>query len=264
MSSTIGKKYDFNGKVALITGSSSGIGAAIALQLAEYGARVTITGRDVETLRMVGKEIEEKSGNRPLQIIGDLIDPTLPVKLIEETVKEFGRLDFLVNNAGIATAAQSISSENFMDEFDKVFAINVRAAVQLIRLSVPYLEKTKGNIVNISSIASLSTYSLIYGSSKAALDMVTKTAAKELGPKGIRVNSINPGPVITAIYRSVGITEKPTALEENMKKRTLLDMAPEPIEIANLASFLVSNDARNMTGSIVVSDTGALLMSSKN
>lgn len=157
MSSTIGKKYDFNGKVALITGSSSGIGAAIALQLAEYGARVTITGRDVKTLEMVGKEIEEKSGNRPLQIIGDLIDPTLPVKLIEETVKEFGRLDFLVNNAGIATAAQSISSENFMDEFDKVFAINVRAAVQLIRLSVPYLEKTKGNIVNISSIASLST-----------------------------------------------------------------------------------------------------------
>ena len=112
--------------------------------------------------------------------------------------------------------------------------------------------------------------------------MITKTSAQELGPKGIRVNSIkyvnyliikiiflaltiqfylhSPGPVVTSIYRSMGITTKPMNMEEGMKKRTLLNMAAEPIEIANLASFLASNDARNITGSIVVSDTGALLM----
>ena len=155
MTSTSGKKYDFSGKVALITGSSSGIGAAIALQFAQYGAQVTITGRDAETLANVGKEIEEKCGHRPLQIIGDLIDQYLPEKLINETMTKFGRLDFLVNNAGIGTTAKSLENENFMTEFDKVFAINVRAPVQLIQLAVPHLEKTKGNIINISSIASL-------------------------------------------------------------------------------------------------------------
>ncbi|XP_046916673.2 putative oxidoreductase MexAM1_META1p0182 [Dermatophagoides farinae] len=254
MTSTIGKKYDFTGKVALITGSSSGIGAAIALQFAQYGAQVTITGRDAETLANVGKEIEEKCGHCPLQIIGDLIDQYLPEKLINETMTKFGRLDFLVNNAGIGTTAKSLENENFMTEFDKVFAINVRAPVQLIQLAVPHLEKTKGNIINISSIASLTAFSLLYGSSKAALDMITKTSAQELGPKGIRVNSINPGPVVTSIYRSMGITTKPMNMKEEMKKRTLLNMAAEPIEIANLASFLASNDARNITGSIVVSD----------
>ena len=154
MASTVGKKYDFTGKVALITGSSSGIGAAIALQFAEYGARVTITGRDSETLKAVGKEIEDKSGHRPLQIHGDFIDQSFANELIEKTITEYGQLDFLVNNAGIGTIG-GLESENFMAEFDKVFAINVRAPVHLIKLAAPHLEKTKGNIINISSIASL-------------------------------------------------------------------------------------------------------------
>ena len=154
MASTVGKKYDFTGKVALITGSSSGIGAAIALQFAEYGARVTITGRDSETLKAVGKEIEDKSGHRPLQIHGDFIDQSFANELIEKTITEYGQLDFLVNNAGIGTIG-GLESENFMAEFDKVFAINVRAPVHLIKLAASHLEKTKGNIINISSIASL-------------------------------------------------------------------------------------------------------------
>ena len=155
MTSAIVKKYDFTGKVALITGSSSGIGAAIALQFAQYGARVTITGLETEDLEKVGKEIEDKSGHCPLKIQGNLTDESFGVKLIEKTIEEYGQLNFLVNCAGVATLDKGHESDNLMAEFDRIFAINVRAAVQLIQLAVPYLEKTKGNIINISSIASL-------------------------------------------------------------------------------------------------------------
>lgn len=204
-------KYDFSGKVALVTGSSSGIGAAIALQFAQYGAKVCITGRDSNALEKVAGEIEKATGgkHRPLKIIGDLVeDRQLPVRLINETVNEFGRLDFLVNNAGGSTAHGKLTDENLMDSYDKVFDLNVRSVLHLCQVAKPHLEKTKGNIINISSIAAIvpvrieyfsnrlnslmfsAKYSLIYSPSKAALDMMTKCLAIEYGDIGVRVNSI--------------------------------------------------------------------------
>ena len=156
MASNINNKYDFTGKVALVTGSSSGIGAAIALQFAQYGAQVTITGRNAETLTNVGQQINEQTGKQALQVIGDLQkDDSLPARLINETVAHFGRLDFLVNNAGSATPNDKLSNENLLQEYDQLFRLNLRSAIELIHLAVPHLEKTKGNIINISSIASL-------------------------------------------------------------------------------------------------------------
>ena len=162
MSSSSGKKYDFSGKVALVTGSSSGIGAAIAVQFAKYGAKVTITGRDGAALESVAKQIEVESGHQPLQIVGDLLDQSLATKLINETVSKFGRLDFLVNNAGGSTAHRKLNDEKLMEAFDKVFALNVRAVLQLSQLAAIHLEKSKGNIINISSIVSMKPVRLFF------------------------------------------------------------------------------------------------------
>ena len=155
-------KYNFSGKVALVTGSSSGIGAAIAIQFAQYGAKVAITGRNAANLQKISDQIEKVSnGVKPLQIIGDLLDDSLPRRLVDETVAKFGRLDILVNNAGGSTPKGTLASENLLDEFDAVFKLNVRSVVELTQRAVPHLEKTKGNIINISSAASIQPVSFI-------------------------------------------------------------------------------------------------------
>jgi len=255
------RKYDFSGKVALVTGSSSGIGAAIAVQFAQYGAKVAITGRNAENLNKIAQKIIEVShGVKPLEIIGDLTDPAFPKKLISETVSKFGRLDFLVNNAGAGSANGSLASPNLLEEFDKVFTLNLRSVVELTQLAVPHLEKTKGNVINISSAISIKPHVVVYSSSKAGLDMVTKCSALELGPKGIRVNSINPGLVRTAFTRSVGLDESSSAaFYDYLEKQSLMKTIGTSDDIANLASFLASDDARNITGSILLNDSGYLV-----
>jgi len=155
-------KYDFVGKVALVTGSSSGIGAAIAIQLAQFGANVTIHGRDAGNLAKIAEKIEKVSSGKvkPLQIVGDLQEESLAAKLIDQTVAHFGRLDFLVNNAGGTAPGDKLASAGLLAEFDFIFRVNVRAVVQLTQLAVPHLEKTKGSIVNISSVVSVKPVSL--------------------------------------------------------------------------------------------------------
>ncbi|KPM11822.1 dehydrogenase/reductase SDR family member 2-like protein [Sarcoptes scabiei] len=253
--------FDFNDKVALITGSSSGIGAAIAVQFAQCGAKITITGRDARALSTIAEAIEKASPRKhqPLQIVGDLVaDEQLPARLINETIQKYGRLDILVNNAGATSPNDSLFNQNILQNFDKVYQLNVRSVLQLTTLAVPHLEKTKGNIINISSIAGIRAWSVVYSSSKAALDMITKASAQELGPKGIRVNAISPGPVATQFLRSYGLNMETMKdyIEEKMKESTLLKILPQSSDIANLATFLASDYARNMTGSIVVSDSG--------
>ena len=186
-------KYDFSGRVALVTGSSSGIGAEIALQFAQYGARVAIHGRNVENLEKIAQKIQKVSrkNEAPLQIIGNLeTDDSVPKRLIDETIAKFGQLDYLINNAGTTSPKGNLESPNLMEEFDLLFKVNVRAIVELTQLAVPHLEKTKGNVINISSVVSVKPWVLAYSASKSAVDMVTKCSALELGPKGIRVNSI--------------------------------------------------------------------------
>ena len=156
------KKYDFTGKVALVTGSSSGIGAAIAIQLAQYGAQVAITGRNVEALGKVAEKVKEVSaGQEPLQIVGNLLEDAFPEELITETVAKFGKIDFLVNNAGWGTPNGSLQSPNMLEEFDTLFKLNLRVVVELTQRAAPLLEKTKGSIVNISSFAALKPVRLL-------------------------------------------------------------------------------------------------------
>lgn len=181
---------NFNGKVCLVTGASSGIGSSIAMLFSQNGATVVMTGRNANNLQQVANKIETSTGKKPLTIIGDLIDEKLPEKLINETIEKFGQLDILINNAGSGTPNGSYSSPNLIDEFDNLFKLNVRSVLALSQLAVPYLEKTKGNIINISSISSIKPIWLVYCASKASLDSITKSMAIELAVKGIRVNSI--------------------------------------------------------------------------
>lgn len=149
------EKYNFNDYVAVVTGSSSGIGAAIAIKLSSYGCKVVITGRSISALKKVSQEIiKVSSGIAPLQVAGDLLDETFPKRLITETIINFRKLDFLVNNAGASMCKTALSDPDLLEKFDKLLNLNVRSVVNLIQLAVPHLKLTKGVILNIGSIAS--------------------------------------------------------------------------------------------------------------
>ena len=244
-------------KVALVTGASSGIGAAIAAKFAKEGAKVAIIGRNTVKLNNVAKEC-----SNPLVIAADVTKEEDAKRLVNETVKHFGKLDILVNNAGIGGTA-SILSEDAMASFDKIMATNLRSAVHLTHLTAPHLLKTKGNIINISSVAALTLLgkgSYAYCASKAGLDHFSRSIAQELASKGIRVNTVNPGPVRTDIVKNFGATgELEELIFKQMQQATLLKRVSDPEEIADLVLFLASDKARGITGSSFVSDNGALL-----
>ena len=149
-------KKDFSRRVVLITGSSSGIGAVTAEEFSKAGAQVVITGRDGQKLSEVGKECLKVSpkGLKPLEVVADVSNEEDCKRLIDSTINAFGKLDVLVNNAAMG-AASSVTDPNILETFDRLMAINVRSVVTLTHHSVKHLEKTKGNIINISSIAGL-------------------------------------------------------------------------------------------------------------
>lgn len=177
-------KMSFTGKSVIVTGASSGIGAATALLFAEKGACVVIIGRNETKLNAVAGKLPKNA--KSLILKADVT--TDAKKIINETVSKFGRIDVLVNNAGFAKYG-SLTDGNFLEAYDTVMATNVRAVAELTMLALPHLTETKGNIINISSIASMSVPSdgrfLSYSVSKAALDHFTRGAALEFAPKGM-------------------------------------------------------------------------------
>nr|XP_021193860.2 glucose 1-dehydrogenase 2 [Helicoverpa armigera] len=243
----------FNDKVVLVTGGSSGIGAAIAIKFAQEGAKVAIVGRNQEKL----KNTAQKCGN-PLVIVADVTKEDDVKRIASETLKHFGKLDILVNNAGICPFA-SIQADNAMQVYDEIMSTNLRSTVLLTHLTVPELVKTKGNIINISSVAAFKVAPglFAYCASKAAMDHFSRAIALELAPSGVRVNVVNPGPVAT----DIGATMFPTKEEQdNFFKKvvdgTALGRISEPEEIADIVLFLASDKARGITGSSYVSDNG--------
>ncbi|CAG2116512.1 unnamed protein product, partial [Medioppia subpectinata] len=237
--------------VVVVTGSSSGIGEGIVKLFSILGANVVVTGRTAQDVQRVAKEVQELSPLKlkPLEVVGDLTKTSDVNNLIDSTVKTFGRLDVLVNNAGIYPQT-NITQTDLMSVWDQIFAVDLRAVVELIHRSVPHLEKTNGTIIDISSVASLapSKSSLAYSSAKAGLNMLTKILALELGPKGIRVNTITPG--------LTHVRDAPFPLEEVMVKATPLGRVGQPLDIARAVAFLASTDAHFITGANVVVDGG--------
>ncbi|XP_075980388.1 glucose 1-dehydrogenase 2-like [Anticarsia gemmatalis] len=251
----------FNDKVVIITGASSGIGAATAIKFAEHKAKVVIVARTEAKLKEVSEKCE-KHGSKPLMIVGDVSKDSDIKNIISTTISQYGKIDVLVNNAGIGGTA-SIWEEKAIQVFDKIMATNLRSTVYLTHLAAPYLIQTKGNIVNISSIAAvdvITTGHFAYCTSKAAMDHFSRSVALDLGPKGVRVNTVNPGPVETDFVSNLGIEKsKHEQFWKNVATSTVLGRVSAPEEIADLILFVASDKAKAITGSSLVSDNGTLL-----
>ena len=194
------------GKVCIVTGSSSGIGEGIALLFAKRGASVTICGRDITRLQTVLRSCVEASGghdDRFLAVAGDVVDSSVRQNIVQKTVDKFGRLDVLVANAGTMGAKTSIVNAT-EESYDQMMNLNCKSTFFLIQQALPHLESSKGNIVVVSSSMSLFVCSMsntVYPMSKAAVDHMVRCLAVDLGPKNIRVNSVNPGFVPTTLIK---------------------------------------------------------------
>lgn len=251
-------KMSFKNKVVLITGASSGIGAATAVTFAKNGANVVLVGRNEQKLQKVKEECS-KTGNVPLVVTADVCNDDDVNRIISETIEKFGKINVLVNNAG-KIGFDGILSDHIMLEFDSIMKTNLRAAVYITHLAAPYLIKTKGNIINISSVAGKRTSKLhpmvSYASSKAALDHFTRNVAAELASYGVRVNLISPGPVKTDILVNAGIDSS----IDDIGKVMPLGRISDSQEIADLVLFLASDKAKAITGSDYITDNGAMLL----
>jgi len=255
-------KKDFSGRVVIVTGSSSGIGAVTAEEFAKAGAQVVITGRRANNLSEVGEKCRKASpkGLNPLVIVGDVTKEEDCKRLIDSTIVEFGRLDVLVNNAGTG-AVTSVFDPNILQNFDGLINLNLRAVVHLTHLSVEHLVKTKGNIVNISSVAGMKPIPElgIYSVAKSGLEMFTKCTALELGPKGIRVNVISPAAVRSNfdVTRKIGNISYDDMMTQSGKSYPLGRVGAS-IDIANAVLFLASDDCSWITGINFLADGGGI------
>ncbi|XP_061711701.1 uncharacterized oxidoreductase TM_0325-like [Cydia pomonella] len=251
----------FIGKVAIVTGAASGIGAATAKALAREGARVALVDKDEEKLQEVANQCAQL-GNKPLIITADVTIDEDVRTIVKNTIDNFGQLDVLVNNAGIVRYSTFLD-ENLMEHFDLHMNTNLRSMVYLTHLAAPYLIKTKGNIVNNSSIGALRVIGNVqgpYSVSKAGVNHFTRCVALDLAPHGVRVNDVAAGGTNTNILENAGIPNGDELWKEYIKDRTVLKKMSEPEEIADLIIFLASDKARSITGSTYVCDNGTLLL----
>ncbi|XP_054166102.1 L-xylulose reductase-like, partial [Oppia nitens] len=253
-------KYDFTDKVVLITGSSSGIGAATAVQFAKSGAMVVVTGRRSDRVAEVAKQCTSVSPKHlsALEVVGDITQEADVKRLLATTIRHFGRLDILVNNAGAGITAP-IGSPDFYTAFQKAMQINLNSMVLLTHLSVDHLAKTRGNIVNISSVAGLRALPNFapYCLAKTAMDMFTKCCAAELGPKHIRVNVINPGPIRTEFMTAMGRTSAESdAVIASFEQLVPLGRAGLAVEVADAIIYLASDQSKFVTGAQLIIDGG--------
>lgn len=249
--------FDLKGKVAIVTGSSKGIGKAIAEALAEYGAHVVVSSRSQEAVDAVADEIKAK-GLETIGIACHVGDEEQRKALIDKTVNHYGGVDILINNA--ATNPVYAPLEGVDDPvFDKIMDVNVKACFSFAKLCFPYMkEKKKGSIINIASVEGLKPNMGLglYGVSKAALIMLTKSQASEWGKYGIRTNAICPGLIKTKFSQALWSNEQ---LMKQVEHHLPLRRAAEPIEMAGLAVYLASDASSYTTGAILNADGGHML-----
>ncbi|XP_026729092.1 uncharacterized protein LOC113494784 [Trichoplusia ni] len=254
----------FHDKVVLITGASSGIGAACAVAFAKSSASLTLVGRNSDNLNKVAKQCEKLNQLQPLTIVADITLETDLERITEETVNRYGKIDVLINNAGVNSISPTITPA---EAFDTVMTTNLRGTYLLTSKITPYLAKTKGNIVNISSILSNKPLPMMtpYCMSKAALDMFTKCTALQLSPKGVRVNAVNPGPVKTELFRRGGMSDVDCErMFLGIEMNSPLKKITKGEDVAELVTFLASDRASCINGSCYVIDCGLLLGDASN
>ncbi len=243
-------------RAAIVTGASSGIGRATAIRLARDGFGVLAVGRDERALAEVEREIE-RAGGRASRQVADVTGPDAPASIVSRALAVFARIDALVNGAGII--ASGSVAETTDDAWDTMFDINVRATFRLIRQAVPALEETRGAVVNISSVAGTRSFPGLaaYCVSKAAVDQLTRCAALDLASKGVRVNAVNPGVVVTNLHRRGGMDEaRYAAFLAHSKTTHPLGRPGTSDEIAGLVAFLLSPASAWLTGETIAIDGG--------
>jgi 3-oxoacyl-[acyl-carrier protein] reductase len=243
------KSEKLNGKVAVVTGASKGIGASIARHLAAEGAAVVVNYASSKT--GADKVVDEiaKRGGKAIAVQGDVARKADIERLFTETKKAFGRVDILVNNAGVYQFAPL--EDVTESEFHREFNTNVLGLILATQEALRHFGDEGGSVINISSTATVVTppASAVYTGTKGAVDAITRVLAKELGPKKIRVNSINPGGVETEGFRALGFSG--TDFEKQMIAQTPLGRLGQPDDIGPVAAFLASPDAGWVTGEVV-------------
>lgn len=242
-----------SGKIAVITGGNSGIGYATAEKFKSEGATVIISGRNQEKVSEAAKTLGVKGYIADVNSLSDIDN------LVESVKADFGKIDILFVNAGIFLAAPvgSISEELF----DQVMDINFKGAVFTVEKFLPIV-KDGASIINLSSINAYTgmTNTAIYAASKAAMNAYTRTAATELAPRNIRINSVNPGPIATPIFGKTGMSEEQLGgFAQAMQQRIPLKRFGKAEEIAKLVSFLASDEASFITGAEYNIDGGAMI-----
>ncbi|HEX8289235.1 MAG TPA: glucose 1-dehydrogenase [Pyrinomonadaceae bacterium] len=245
-----------NDKVAVITGASSGIGRAAAMLFAENGAKVVAVGRNEKELGLLRDDAREKNGFVKISLT-DILETTQVDRLMSDTIENFGQIDVLINAAGIIKNGSI--EDTSLDDWDKMMNINLRTVFYMMQKCAPHLEKTKGNIVNVSSVTGLRAFPgvLAYCVSKAAIDQLTRCSALELAPKGVRVNAVNPGVVVTNLHKRGGMADADyESFLEKSKTTHPLGRVGTPEEVAELIYFLASENASWITGATYEIDGG--------
>jgi 3-oxoacyl-[acyl-carrier protein] reductase len=240
------KKLD--GKVAVVTGASKGIGASIAQHLAAEGASVVVNyASSKEGADRVVKEITAKGG-KAVAVQANVAKQADITRLFTETKKAYGKVDVLVNNAGLYEFApiENVTAEHY----HKLFDVNVLGLLLTSQEAAKYFPATGGSIINISSVVSTLSppQASVYSATKAAVDAITRSLAKELGTRKIRVNSINPGMVETEGTTTSGITATESDFRKQVESQTPLGRIGQPQDIAPAAVFLASSDSAWITG----------------
>lgn len=244
----------FVGKVALITGASSGIGAATAIRLAKQGATLALVGRNAANLNAIADKLQNKDN---LVIVGDVTKEADAQNLVNKTIERFGQLNVLINSAGVIETGTIETTS--LAQYDRVMNTNTRSIYHLSMLTVPHLIKTNGNIVNVSSVNGIRSFPgvLAYNLSKAAVDQLTRCVALELATKNVRCNCVNPGVTITNLHKRGGMDEATyTKFLEHSKTTHAMGRPGDADEVAAAIEFLASDAASFITGASLPVDGG--------
>jgi NAD(P)-dependent dehydrogenase (short-subunit alcohol dehydrogenase family) len=247
---------EFANKVVLVTGATSGIGRACALKFAGAGARIAAVGRNEEALADLATEVGASNG-KALLLRADLSLAEEAGHVIEQTLEHAGGIDVLVNAAG--HISMGTIEDTSLEAWDAMLNINLRSVFYLTQKAVPSLIERRGNVVNVSSVTGLRAFPgvLAYCVSKAGLDQLTRCAALELAAKGVRVNAVNPGVVVTEIHRRGGMNdEQYDSFLDRSKQTHPLGRIGQAKEIAELVFFLASDRASWITGATYSIDGG--------